>query len=100
MFFRNTFLAGIASTLGLAAIGRMLGPPLPTQNFRKRSTNRGWKSRDGINPQNNTGWWRRNAFISPMVITERMLMRHGWYRRKLRTEGVYMKQPGNAVVLR
>lgn len=24
----------------------------------------------------------------PMPITERMLLRHGWYRRKLRKEGI------------
>ena len=39
-------------------------------------------------PPNDTGWYRRNAELRPMPITERMLLRHGWYRRQLRKQGV------------
>lgn len=49
---------------------------------------------------NNTGWWRRNTDLSPLLMTERMLMRHGWYRRKLRKQGIWMKTTGpNEVML-
>jgi hypothetical protein len=53
-------------------------------------------SRDGSSYGrfNRTGWYRRNADISPLVITERMLMRHGWYRRQLRKEGVAVQAGG------
>ena len=35
-----------------------------------------------------------------IVITERMLMRHGWYRRQLRKQGISMRDVGkNSVML-
>jgi hypothetical protein len=43
---------------------------------------------------------RARSDVYPPVITERMLMRHGWYRRKLRKQGIAI-DPGakNAMVL-
>jgi ribosomal protein L11 methylase PrmA len=41
-----------------------------------------------IDPPSDAGRWMRGRNIRPIPITERMLLRHGWYRRKLRKEGV------------
>lgn len=41
-----------------------------------------------VDETSDAGRWMRNRAIKPMPITERMLMRHGWYRRKLRKEGI------------
>lgn len=85
-----SFINLLAGQFGLARLMAMLGPTLPIggSSFRKSSGRRRWKARTGLNPPNRSGWWRRNADLAPVLITERMLMRHGWYRRQLRKQGV------------
>ena len=75
---------------GLAHFSQMIGPsaPIAGSSFRKRSNRTRYRKYSGDHPTNDTGWWRQRADIRPMVITERMLLRHGWYRRKLRKEGI------------
>lgn len=41
-----------------------------------------------FDPSSDAGRWMRGRNPRPMPITERMLLRHGWYRRKLRKEGI------------
>lgn len=43
---------------------------------------------------------RARIDLSPLLITERMLMRHGWWRRKVRKEGVAIGSRKNEVVLK
>lgn len=101
MFTSNGFLSGLASVMEMGRLLDLIGPPLPTgpaQRFRKRGRNH---KKMPPNPPNDTGWYRHNSEIRPMPITERMLMRHGWYRRKLRKQGIAMNPNAkNAMVLK
>lgn len=99
MFTSNGFLAGLASVMGMGRLIDLIGPPLPSgpaPRFRKRGRNHKKMMK---NPPNRTGWFQRHADLSPLVITERMLMRHGWYRRKMRKQGIPIGTK-NSMVLR
>lgn len=103
MKFSSIFLRGGlfgASLLGMPNIFNLMGnspPTSPVSSFRKRGRSHKKMMK---NPPNRTGWFQRHADISPMVITERMLMRHGWWRRKVRKEGVAIGSRKNEVVLK
>jgi hypothetical protein len=57
--------------------------------------------RDAVIGPSDAGRLMRGRTPRPMPITERMLMRHGWYRRKLRKEGIAIDPNAkNAMVLR
>lgn len=90
-------LLGMPNIFGLMDRGESL--PTPRSSFRKRGRRSRSRKYYGDRPRNNTGWWRRRADIAPMPITERMLLRHGWYRRQLRKQGIPMAEKFvNAVV--
>lgn len=78
-------LAALSQHFTIPFLPPMVEGPRPPQprGFKKQSRYRGRKR--GHSP-NETGWFRRHAVIDPLPVTEKMLMRHGWYRRKLRNE--------------
>lgn len=86
----------------LAAISRNFMLPsfalFGTQRPTSPDFGRGGRGRrhSGVHPANNTGWWRARADISPIAITEKMLLRHGWYRRNLRNEAALRKEAAHA----
>jgi hypothetical protein len=86
-------MAGALASIGVRGLMES-----PASNFRKRGRN---YKKMMKNPPNRTGWFQRRADLAPMVITERMLLRHGWYRRQLRKQGVpLVKGVLNSVMLR
>lgn len=100
----GAFLSAIAGMVAQSNLRSLIGPSAPigpSPGFRKRASSRGKKMMK--NPPNHTGWFQRHATLWHPPITERMLMRHGWYRRKLRKRGIDMRAAAdakNAMVLR
>ena len=98
----GAFLSAVAGMVAQSNLRSLIGPSVPigpSPGFRKRASSRGKKMMK--NPPNCTGWFQRHATISSLVVTERMLMRHGWYRRKLRKQGIAIEPSAkNSMVLR
>ena len=87
-FTGRGFLSAIMAMAGsFASFNHIVGPNVPVagSSFRKRGRNHKKMMK---NPPNNTGWFQRHADLRPMPVTERMLLRHGWYRRQLRKQGI------------
>lgn len=84
----SPFMRTFAAVAGLINLQSRAPMPIAGHSYSGRRGPARPPGKGMSGPPNDTGWWQRHASIRPMVITERMLMRHGWYRRKLRQQGI------------
>lgn len=99
----RSFFSSLAAAFSLQNAVKMIGPMPTGHSYRGRRGPASAPGKGRCVTANDTGWWRRHALIRPMPVTERMLMRHGWYRRKLRKQGIDMRaahDAKNAMVLK